>query len=93
MSEPPPHIDPDLIGNHEDPKAADRDREVARQILRRELDPNDPDVQRLASIELARGRGMPWATIAQLLSLPDKRTAKRLYRELQRRVHLRRALG
>jgi hypothetical protein len=35
MTKPPPkRIDPEIMSNCEDPRAAEKDREVARQILR-----------------------------------------------------------
>lgn len=52
----------------------------------RPLDPNDPDVRKLALIELALSRGMPWTAIATALGATDKQHAKRMKAELERRV-------
>lgn len=43
----------------------------------------------LELIDAALARHVPWAYIAQALRLPDKRAAKRRYRELQRAARLR----
>ena len=52
----------------------------------RPLDPNDPDVRKLALIELAHERGMPWSAIAAVLGVRDKQAAKKLRDQLARRV-------
>ncbi len=52
----------------------------------RPLDPDDPDVRKLALIELALARGMPWTAIAAALQVKDKQEAKRVKAELERRV-------
>lgn len=52
----------------------------------RPLDPNDPDVRKLALIELALSRGMPWTAIAAALGARDKQEAKKVKAELERRV-------
>lgn len=53
----------------------------------RPLNPADPDVRKLALIELARQRGMPWTAIATALGAKDKAHAKKIRAELQKRVN------
>lgn len=55
--------------------------------LGRPLDPNDPDVRKLALIELALQRNVPWAVVATALKAKDKQHAKKIRAELQRRVN------
>lgn len=55
------------------------------------LDPDDPDVRKLALIELALHRGMPWTAVAKALGVRDKRAAKRVRDQLARRVKLKQA--
>lgn len=57
---------------------------TAREI--RPLDPGDPDVRRLALIELALQRGMPWSAIATALGARDKQHAKQIKARLEKRV-------
>ncbi len=52
----------------------------------RPLDPDDPDVRKLALIELALARGMPWTAIAAALRVKDKQEAKRVKAQLEQRV-------
>jgi hypothetical protein len=52
----------------------------------RPLDPRDPDVQKLALIELALSRNMPWTAIAAALGAKDKAAAKKIKAELEKRV-------
>lgn len=53
------------------------------------LNPADPDTRKLALIELALSRGMPWAAVARALKVKDKAAAKRVKRELEARVRAR----
>lgn len=55
--------------------------------LGRPLDPNDPDVRKLALIELALQRNVPWAVIATALKAKDKAHAKKIKAELEKRVN------
>lgn len=55
--------------------------------LGRPLDPNDPDVRKLALIELALQRSVPWLVIVTALKAKDKAHAKKIRAELQRRVN------
>lgn len=57
---------------------------TAREI--RPLDPNDPDVRKLALIEVALQRNMPWSMIARALGVQDKQQAKRIKAQLEKRV-------
>lgn len=57
---------------------------TAREI--RPLDPNDPDVRKLALIEVALQRNMPWGAIAQALGARDKQHAKKIKAQLEKRV-------
>ena len=52
----------------------------------RPLDPNDPDVRKLALIDLALSRGMPWAAVAKALGVEGKTQAKKVRADLERRV-------
>lgn len=52
----------------------------------RPLDPNDPDVRKLALIDLALARGMPWAAVAKALGVQSKTQAKKVRADLERRV-------
>lgn len=54
----------------------------------RPIDTNDPDVQKLAVIEIAWQRGIPWSAIAATLGLRDKRAAKRMRNDLDKRIRL-----
>lgn len=56
----------------------------------RPLDPHDPDVRRLALIELAQQRGMPWAAICAALGARDKNHAKKIKVDLERRIRAKR---
>lgn len=60
---------------------------TAREI--RPLDPNDPDVRKLALIEVALQRNMPWSMIARALGVQDKQQAKRIKAQLEKRVRAR----
>jgi hypothetical protein len=52
----------------------------------RPLNPMDPDVRKLALIELSLQRDMPWAAIAAALRVRDRNEAKKLKAELEKRV-------
>ena len=52
----------------------------------RPLDPNDPDVRKLALIDLALSRNMPWAAVAKALGVQSKMQAKKVRADLERRV-------
>lgn len=54
----------------------------------RPIDPGDPDIRKLAMIELAWTRGIPWTAIATSLGVRDKRAAKRIRNDLERRIRL-----
>jgi hypothetical protein len=84
--EPPAYSTPNLCTSL--PLGEDGDSEAPAL---RPIDPDDPDVRKLAYIEVARQRGMPWKMIAAALKVPDEYAAKRLRRELAHRIRLKQA--
>jgi hypothetical protein len=52
----------------------------------RPLDPDDPDVRKLALIDLAVQRGVPWGSIAAVLGAVDKQRAKKIRAQLEKRI-------
>lgn len=66
---------------------------MAEETVLRPIDPAWPEARKLALIQVALNAGMPWAAVARALKVATAGEAKKIKRELERKVRQRQLAG
>lgn len=66
---------------------------MSEEKILRPISPDWPEARLAARIDVYRANGVPWQAIAAEIGVADKYAAKRLRKDLERRVLLRQLAG